>query len=416
MMTDQVFDPTSLLCCDDFQRLLALKSSVNPFDVYGIASNEVAHSRILGKLLESVGPVALGSALIPRLLAKLRLPSGSPLEMSMIVKLSAAHFKSFAEYHCRLSDTDKGDSLGRMDLLLQDDAQKLAVVIENKIWATEQPKQIERYQKWLKRERPQKEGWHCLVIYLTPTGEAPKTELREEGLPYCACLGYRDLAQALEGIESMDDSGVVHSLLQNIRSHIMEETVEKKLVREIMANPKLAMTLKKIVANMPRISDIQDLIVAGVRKKTEYEIEVKTYPPNRGDVREIMIYIRPWRDAGAGICFNFYQGDEWPTLRTMIHADCWGESKPIMKNLAKEFPEIIHPTCPQREEWKAWRLVFADDFDTRDAWAKTIVKDCSFTNSTAEGLLAKFDERFDKLKPAMDALLANPEKYRGTMP
>lgn len=408
-MNDSQFDPGLLLCHDLFQKILALESSVNPFEVYGIASDENAHSRILGRLLSAEGPLGFGPILMPRLIAALHhTTTGKTLDASLVVKLSAAHFKATPEYPCSLTGGDGKESLGRMDLFLEDAGQKLAVVIENKIWAAEQLNQIERYQTWLMHERPANDGWRSLVIYLTPSGESPNTEGKGNGdLPPCARLSYHDLALALEGIEAKDETGVIRSLHQNIKRHIMGEKEEKKLVREIMENPQLAMTLLKIQANMPKLGDIRKEIEEGVRKIVGKEIEMEFYP-SRGDLREIKIRVKSWSEAGAPICFVFYHG-QLPAVRTMLHIRDWQKSKDIMLGLHRKYPQAIHKDCPRRKDWTDWHLVLATDSDTDKAWEDTVVKDQSFTHKTAAALLERFKTQYETIKPAMDALLEDPE-------
>lgn len=412
-MTRAPLEPSVLLQSEPFQRLLALEETVNPFEVYGIRSDELAHSRVLGRLLASDGPLGLGPVLLPRLAASLRMAdTRDAISLAWQERLQEAQFRVRLEYPCVQDNPEGSQSLGRLDLLLEDDARKIAIAIENKIWASEQPMQIERYQTWLAQDR---KGWETMVVYLTPSGSDPTTRGKSAELPPCACLSWKDVADALEPQESSDPSGVIRATRHNITRYIMGETVAKNLVREMLANHEFAAVFKTILANLPQLSDIQEQLIEGVCEITgmsRNELTVETYPNSRGPVREIMITPKPWSQCGAHICFNFYHGD-WPSLRTMIHQGHWGESKAVLKKLADSFPNIIHATCPPRTDWNAWRLVLADDADTDDAWSNTIVKDLSFTSATASSLLSLFKERHDKLKPAMDALMADPQRFRG---
>jgi len=412
-LTQVPFDPSALLLSESYRRILSLEETVNPFEVYGIQSDELAHSRILGRLLASEGALSLGPALIPRLATCLRMVgTREALDGVWLARLGEARFRVKLEYPCMLDNPEGSQSLGRLDILLEDGARKVAIVIENKIWAGEQAMQIERYQTWLAKER---KGWETLVIYLTPTGSDPTTHRLATGLPPCACLGWKDVASALESEEDKDISGVIRSFRHNITRYIMGESEAKTLVREMLADHEFASVFKTILANMPQLSDIQMRLVDGVAAATglrREELDVKIYPSSRGPVREIMITPVPWSRCGAHVCFNFYHGD-WPSLRTMIHQDHWSESKEVLRKLAAAFPDVIHATCPLRSDWSAWRLVMADDADTDEAWASTIVKDLSFTDATANSLLALFQERYLKIKPAMDALVGDPARFRG---
>jgi len=402
-LSDKFFDLSSLLRSAPFQRLLTLEKIVSPFEVYGIESSELVHSRILGALLSSEGPIGFGATLMPRLAASLRLAdSRSPLDASWLVRLAGARFRIRLEHPCWIRDQGM-DDLGRMDILLEDEARNIAIVIENKIWAGEQEKQIERYQTWLAVER---KGWHTLVIYLTPGGGPPSQWNKARGdLPPCACMSWRDVHDALEGLENRDSSGIVRSFRQNIQRHIMGESEEKRLVREIMANPDLAAVVRTIVENLPKFGDMQSDIERGVREITGMKPVTKLYPPQRGDTREIMVYLEPWKEAGIPICFNFYDGD-LPAVRTMVHASNWSSFEHVAKRLATYSDSAVHESCPIRQEWRDWRLVMADDSDTNESWKRTTVSDRSFSPDCAKALLAIFRERFEKLKPTIDRYLA----------
>jgi len=410
-VSETSFDPSPLLCSKPFQELLALEQEVSPFEVFGIEASELVHSRILGRLLASDGPLGFGTALMPRLATAMRMAgSRSCLDVSWIVSLSAAHFKVQLEYPCRVQETGEGD-LGRMDLLLEDERQKLAIVIENKVWAGEQDRQIERYQTWLVKER---KGWQALVIFLTPNGVDPTQWKKDDsGVSSCACLSWRDIFRALEGLDTRDASGVIRAFRQNIRRHIMGESQEKKLVRQIMSNPDLAAVVSTIIKHMPKIDSIREELERGVHEITGKEIHTLLYPSKRGDVREIKIYLKPWEDAGAPICFNFYDGD-FPALRTMLLNEDWSTFAPIAKKLAALENSAIHKECPIRSDWTPWRLVMADDDNTDDAWKRTIIADRSYSPESAKALLEIFRERYLKLKPTMDQFLSDPERFGGT--
>lgn len=408
-MSNSTFDVSSLIESAPFQRLLSLEKVVSPFEVYGIESNELVHSRVLGALLSSDGPLGFGATLVPRLAASLRIAdSGFPLDATWLARLAEARFRVRLEHSCRIPDGSTSD-LGRMDILLEDESRKIALVVENKIWAGEQEQQIARYQEWLAVERA---GWLTLVVYLTPGGGAPSQWAKERtDLPRCACLSWRDVHQALSGLEGQDASGVVGSFRQNIRRHIMGDTTEKQLVREIMAKPELAAVVYTILDNLPRIANIKSDLERGVRTITGIsEIEVRVWPERR-DAREIMIYLKPWKDAGIPICFNFYDGD-LPAMRAMLHVNDWPNFEPVAKVLASYENSAIHKTCPIRHDWRAWRLVMADDADTNEAWTKTTISDRSFSPESAQDLLAIFQERFETLRPTIDRYLAEIESPR----
>lgn len=398
-------DLETVVASGGFRRLTDLSPEADPFRLYGIASDECAHSRILAELLGTDGPFGHLSARLLEGIAACLEASGeaSRLPPGVLGKFRSAHFQAHVERSC---DAGCGDeSLGRMDILLEDPVRELAVVVENKIWAREQSRQVERYQTWLARKRS---GWSSFVLFLTPSGAAPETASRDASFAVCLSLGYAGLLCALDGVRDQDATGIVEGLRRNIRRNIVGECPEKELVQEMLADPKLAKALLAVMRNMPKLEDIEEKLVKGVCRITELSrqaLEVETYP-GRGDVREIKIRIVPWCDAGVHICFNFYQGDDWPTLRTMLHVDDWERSRSALRRLAEAYPDIISFECPVRYDWNVWRLVMADEGDDDASWEGTYVEDRSYTQATADRLLALFKERYGRLKPAMDWWLA----------
>lgn len=73
-----------------------------------------------------------------------------------------------------------------IDILITDADKKKAVVIENKIWAEDQPEQLQRYHKTLKERRYR----DIHLLYLTPSGREPSKESVGD-LPY-ESISYKD--------------------------------------------------------------------------------------------------------------------------------------------------------------------------------------------------------------------------------
>ncbi|OFX71613.1 MAG: hypothetical protein A2X12_08925 [Bacteroidetes bacterium GWE2_29_8] len=75
--------------------------------------------------------------------------------------------------HLQIVEIEKwtgNDSLGRLDILISyfDKEKRFAIAIENKIYAEDQPKQLERYYNYLKSLYD-----NFLLVYLTPHGHKP---------------------------------------------------------------------------------------------------------------------------------------------------------------------------------------------------------------------------------------------------
>lgn len=124
----------------------------NIFSVMSIESDEVfTHSALLAELLNPSGSHGLGSKPLQLFIEKLL---GREYEMDF----STAHCKK--EEHIGFTNADKSEG-GRIDIVIKD-IQGNIIIIENKIYAAEQTKQLERY----KRNYPQAE-----LFYLTLEGK-----------------------------------------------------------------------------------------------------------------------------------------------------------------------------------------------------------------------------------------------------
>jgi len=83
-----------------------------------------------------------------------------------------------------------GGTRGRIDILVQDEANKLAIILENKTRSNEHDNQLTRYYNTVHYWRP---DWDIVAVFLSPSAEEP-TDKR------WARLGYRRISTLLEGL------------------------------------------------------------------------------------------------------------------------------------------------------------------------------------------------------------------------
>ena len=98
--------------------------------------------------------------------------------------------------HCEYLTCDDEGQRGFIDILIeaQVPSGRLALVIENKIYASDQPRQLARYWRGLKNQ-----GWlneEIVLVYVTPDGHAPE-QISLTGLPASVagntvCMSWRD--------------------------------------------------------------------------------------------------------------------------------------------------------------------------------------------------------------------------------
>jgi PD-(D/E)XK nuclease superfamily len=91
------------------------------------------------------------------------------------------------------ADTEVWSGSGGIDILItcRSGTDKFAIAIENKIYAGDQDKQLERYHQYLQQEF----GSNFVLVYLTPDGREPSKDsasenfLKDKVIP---CLSYRE--------------------------------------------------------------------------------------------------------------------------------------------------------------------------------------------------------------------------------
>jgi hypothetical protein len=129
----------------------------NLFKVLGVAYDEVrTHSALLANLLDPRGSHAQGTLFLERFLKLCALESPE-----VAVPLASIPSGGW------IVETEKSTSQGLLDLVVSSPRLGVLYVIENKIWAGEQPQQLSRYSVWLHQQT----GYpHRALFYLTPEG------------------------------------------------------------------------------------------------------------------------------------------------------------------------------------------------------------------------------------------------------
>jgi len=140
----------------------------NVFSLCGVDHYETMHSKILAEFLS---------------------PGGSHGQKAGFLKLFCDQFSSHdsifrgefvgeytdaATVSTEVAGYVSGASIGRFDILIEDASTKSVMIIENKIFAVEQPEQLKRYSAWL-NERKEK-GWRTTLLFLTPDGRDGELE------------------------------------------------------------------------------------------------------------------------------------------------------------------------------------------------------------------------------------------------
>ncbi len=233
----------------------------NVFRLCGIGHYENAHSRIIAEFLKPQGMHGQGDKFLhlflslPNVSKHLR-QKGFPLddEMRGLDAAMVLTEESFPEGRCDIAIHWRG----------------WCIVIENKIYAADQEKQLKRYEQaiWRTGEKP-------VLLYLTLDGHAA----REDGdakVDYCR-LSYRDdIARWLEECvnATKEISGVHETLIQyrhlikELSGTSEEQKMTSEIVNEMVASPASFKAACKVTASVQEArTEIARMIMDSLREE-----------------------------------------------------------------------------------------------------------------------------------------------------
>jgi hypothetical protein len=253
----------------------------NVFKVLGLTSNEVrTHSAFIAELLNPKGSHGCKDIFLKLFVEKLRsiYPSEQTMEIiggkvDFLERLnlftSSDKCSAFVEYYIGEINEEitKG---GRIDILLRDQNNH-QIIIENKIYAGEQPNQLIRYKKY---------NSQVPIIYLTLYGEKPtrikseKQELKE--LEDFICISYKDdilnwLEQCLK--ETVNKPILRETITQyiNLINHLTNQTINNKMKDEMI--DKILKNHENIDAAIEIVNNISEVKFAILKKYMELVVE-----------------------------------------------------------------------------------------------------------------------------------------------
>jgi hypothetical protein len=141
---------------EDRDEKIAKGAGFNVFRLCGVNHYEVWHSKILAEFLNPQGSHGQGACFLACFQKLLEDNYGFN-----------GVFSDKTILQTEVTGYTGDDSVGRMDILIEDKSEKSVCIIENKIFAGEQPEQLERYAAWLKSEY---KGWKSILVFLTLNG------------------------------------------------------------------------------------------------------------------------------------------------------------------------------------------------------------------------------------------------------
>lgn len=240
----------------------------NLFSILNIERYELKHSALIANLLDPKGSHGCGDAFLRAFFEIALKGTAYPFE-----DCTLPH--SYTEYY---TGPIAGDTGGRIDILVK--SSRYGLIIENKIYAGDQDKQLTRYDNYGK-ETFGADGY--LLVYLTLYGydaskESTATKSAEE-VGYLRLSYAEDILCWLEQCARLADNKplVRESLNQYIRT-IKQLTYQDMNQKNIQKIIDLAVDYPEVVATL---SSKRDAIAQGIREKYIFD-ELKEYAAKKG--------------------------------------------------------------------------------------------------------------------------------------
>lgn len=195
-------------------------SRFNMFGLCGVNHYENTHSAIIAEFLNSNGSHGLKSKFLE----------------AFIQYLSTDFLIKDFNYENSRVHTEYSTEEGRIDILIEDN-QKKAIIIENKIYAEDQPEQLKRYNRYA-----QVYGNEYQIIYLTLWGDDASKQ-SGEGVPYLPISYRQDILNWLESCVAIASRfPIVRETIIQYINHLKKltnqdmDTKNKEEITKILAN------------------------------------------------------------------------------------------------------------------------------------------------------------------------------------
>lgn len=240
----------------------------NLFSILNIERYELKHSALIANLLDPKGSHGCGDAFLRAFFEIALKERAYPFE-------DCTHLHSYTEYY---TGPIAGDTGGRIDILVKSSCYGL--IIENKIYAGDQDKQLTRYDNYGK-ETFGADGY--LLVYLTLYGSDASKEStatkRAEEVGYLRLSYAEDILRWLEQCVRLADNKplVRESLNQYIRT-IKQLTYQDMNQEDIQKIIDLAVDYPEVAATL---SSKRDAIAQGIREKYIFA-KLKEYADQKG--------------------------------------------------------------------------------------------------------------------------------------
>lgn len=228
----------------------------NLFDVLRATSAEIRHSNILAWLLDPRGTHNFGDAFLRRFLSRVLASSERDLARTSPARAELID----------LADAAVEREWRNIDVLVCSAANKLCLLIENKINSSESKGQLRRYFESVSEVYP---GWDIIPVFLTLDGDEPSDEGVQLGF---SAFSHGEVAQILgqllERFQTRLPIEVAHLLTQYhamLKRITMQDEELVRLCRDIYKKHRKAIDL---IVEYGAVTGTSDALVESVKKIT----------------------------------------------------------------------------------------------------------------------------------------------------
>lgn len=326
----------------------------NVFNVLGVDNMELSHSAFLAALLDPDGSHGMQDAFLKAFIDTIAHGGTKP-------ELDTAHAKVYTEYNIGNITETTG---GRIDILITDRSETgsgkaggHAIIIENKIWAADQPNQLVRYHNFAPK---------ATLLYLTLNGDEPSAQSRgtlnaQDG--GYQCISYRsDIIDWLRQCAqlSFDKPRVRETILQyiNLLQQLTNQNImEQKQLIQLLTNKDNFEQACAIADTMPAAKQYMvETLLREQLKDDRYEITDCKY--GIGNCDGICLRPQGWKH-----CYIKFEFESWYGTNDL----CYGivDEQGILKD---------QPSLEGYEEktdlWPVWRYMSQYRYWNNDTFLK----------------------------------------------
>ena len=160
---------------DDLEKINNHLMDINVLEISGMGNQEIKHSNVLAWMFGD-NQHQLDYQILEKFLGQISDIKG------INAKKNLKDLRHYAYFPKNKRDITIKREWKNIDLLIEDKANKVAIVIENKVWAEESEDQLKDYQTKIEEHYKVKDSevWERHYIFLTPDGADVKSDEDKE--------------------------------------------------------------------------------------------------------------------------------------------------------------------------------------------------------------------------------------------